>query len=193
MYLRNYYRLVGAGNSAGFSDNDYITKNKSKTELKNIDGSTAYYAANVNSNLNYLSAAYGSNKICNNYSNATNGSYIVLGTGTTAVSYTDYKLSGSLITTVDGSLVYSACQYEELANAIYIKNVYNVTNTGSTSITIGEIGRVVNASVKNTGGSASASYYSNFLVERQVLAAPITIAAGKSAQLEYTMSIPLPV
>lgn len=111
---------------------------------------------------------------------------VILGTGTTPVSFNDYKLSGDIISTFNYSAQVSKGADE---SGMYITAVYTITNTSSSPITIGEIGIMNNTT--STSTSASDGKYC-ILLERTVLETPVTIEAGGVGQVTYTIRMDYP-
>lgn len=111
-------------------------------------------------------------------SNGTTGNAIVVGSGTTPPSVTDYKLESQL-TTVSGTASY---QRVTVGATDTFTAVATITNTGSESITISEVG----LQLQSTG-----SWY--FMVERTLLESPITIAPGGIGQVTYTICVNYPI
>lgn len=125
--------------------------------------------------------AYSVLRICDALSavsNSTNGSAIVVGSGTTPPIVTDYKLE-SQITTVSGSASYKRVS---AANSDTFTAVATITNTGTEPITISEVG----LQLKATNNS-------NYMVERTLLESPITIPAGGTGNVTYTICVNYPI
>lgn len=109
---------------------------------------------------------------------------VVFGTGTTPPTKDDYCLSGDLITTISCS---SAVDYEFDDTGITFTAIYTITNTGSSDITIGEIGLMCGL----YSDSDTNALYKSF-VERTVLDTPVTITAGGLGQVTYTIRMNYP-
>lgn len=107
-------------------------------------------------------------------SNSTSGSAVVVGSGTTPPSVTDYKL-GSQITTVSGTASYQRVT-DGATDTFTI--VATLTNTGTSSITISEVGLQLKATNNST-----------YMIERTLLEYPITIAPGGIGQVTYTICV----
>ena len=103
---------------------------------------------------------------------------ISLGSGSTPAAETDYALE-SIITSGISTSIITAMQQDSNGNPQTIDTI-TVTNTGSSDITIGEIGMTVTP--KNSG---TLIYV---LVDRTVLDSPITIPANESAVITYTIT-----
>lgn len=109
---------------------------------------------------------------------------VAFGTGTTPPTRADYKLenqvpSGSLSFTNNSESVAAEDGGQWSAVASYI-----VKNTTDSDISISEIGYFGEV---NTGSSTSGKFYS-CLMERTVLAEPITIPAGQAKVITYKVS-----
>lgn len=119
-----------------------------------------------------------------NPQNSFNGSGgVVFGTGTTAPTVEDYKLSGDLITNLS-ALANVTVEGDD--NGVTITAIYTITNTGADSFTIGEVGIVTNLHY-NYFSSNSDSFKG--LIERTVLDSPVTIEADGVGQVTYTIRI----
>ena len=100
---------------------------------------------------------------------------ICLGTGDTPVTYNDYTLSGSLITSgFNATVTTSRTQSHEIS--------YHIIITATAQIIIKEIAYLVRASV---GDSTS-----SFIIERTVLPTPISLLDTESAIIDYAFSLP---
>lgn len=109
---------------------------------------------------------------------------VVFGTGTTPPTKDDYCLSGTLLT----NFAYSAgVTATPDATGVTIKAIYTITNTGSSDMTIGEIGLMCNM----YDASNQVDFRKGF-IERTVLDAPVTIPAGGIGQVTYTIRINYP-
>ena len=149
--------------------------------IMDVTGSNITAAANIayyNSGYCWITHYYAlkTGAQTNNY---TSGG-IYLGDGTAAESEDDYKLAGNIITTISHSTTVS-CSTDENGNGVTTAKI-TVTNTGSSDITISEIGAVTNF------------YYSTntsvkkILADRTLLENPITLAPGEVGQITYTIT-----
>lgn len=98
-------------------------------------------------------------------------SCVVFGTGTTPPGYTDYKLSGTIISglTVSAAVTNAAQGTEMIAE-------YTITNNSGADVIVGEIGLK----------------FQWYMIDRTVLEAPLTIPAGSIGQLTYTIRMDYP-
>ena len=109
---------------------------------------------------------------------------LVVGSGTTPATMEDYKLENPI---TSGLATYSVSRNVTFAKE-YSEAVWTLTlsNTSSAPITVSEIGYVT----AFTSGSASTTQYA--LTDRTVLDTPITIPAGESRTLTYSIRLNLP-
>lgn len=115
------------------------------------------------------------------YGNSSYGSShygIKLGDSDIPVSADDYNLKGNLITTFTASTSVSSVVNAD--GSVTFTALYNITNTGADAFTIKEIG---NFRRNQYGGSAS------IMVSRDVLESPLTIPAGETKILRYSVTI----
>lgn len=106
----------------------------------------------------------------------TNDAGVSFGIGTTPANTTDYKLENSLPSTQISVSVPSAVSYSRGTTYEEYSVTFGVTNKTTASITISEIGLIA---------SPQTAY--PVLVDRTVLDTPVTIPAGQSKQITYTI------
>ena len=142
------------------------------------DGSTTYYLMNKFDSTSIFPYAV-------NYTWRKNYSDpgIVLGSGSTAATEDDARLE-SIIT---AGLTVTVTQNSYVRGGVPCVD-YNlaINNTGSAAATIAEIGFVQNLYAATASGATSGSYY-RFLLDRTVLARPVTIPAGGTGIIRYTL------
>lgn len=114
---------------------------------------------------------------------------IWFGSGTAAATENDYCLasritSGLTVTTTTSGGV-------DASGNPYTTNVFTVRNTSNAAITIAEIGSVQKLYAGTSAGATSGGNTS-FLIDRTVLANPVTIAAGDTAVIDYTTKTVIP-
>lgn len=177
MLLRNFYRALCS--NAFLKDNiGYVNYSGA---VKNF--STQYYEG-IGLQFNYNSSSSCAQPSVY-FMRTTTADYsgVLLGTGTTPVTENDYCLSGNIIS-----------NYTYIANVAYesaneaggtLTAVYTITNTGSSSFTVGEIGLFA----QPTGGKTTATA---MLVERTVLTEPLTLAPNEIGQIEYKITMVAP-
>ena len=106
----------------------------------------------------------------------SNDSGVSFGIGTTPANATDYKLENSLPSTQISVSVPSAVSYSRVDTYEEYSVTFGVTNKTAEAITISEVGLT----------AAPQSAYP-VLVDRTVLDTPVTIPAGQSKQITYTI------
>lgn len=184
MFTRNYDRLLASMACGG-----------PLPPLTTTNGTTATFANKYcygNCMFHYI------NSMGTSYS--SNG--VLFGTGITPPQKSDYRLSGSIITTLAHTNTFS--QFVDDAGA-GIEFVYTLTNTGTSEVTIGEVGyieafggreRYLTATNgrpgsfnSNTAGLGSFGY---FMMYREVLDTPVTIPAGGVGQVKLSIRSNIP-
>ena len=173
MFTKNYYKLLAYAMNDGAAPLNVITT--SGSTLSSIAGSfnREYLLFGYNGD-NYFSPTM--RRVRTIFSGMYAGTFF--GTGTTPPTIDDYKLSGNLITTISSSVSFSAVN-EDGGNKL--EAVYTLTNTGSSPITIGEVGLF-----------AGDNQYNKVLVERTVLDEPITLPPDGVGQVTYTIRMVYP-
>ena len=114
----------------------------------------------------------------NNYENTTSSQNVEFGNGTTPATVNDYKLENKITTGI--SVAYPSSVTTEYTDS-YILWTVTFGITASVETTISEIGLTSIATIGDGGLSATV------LVDRTVLDEPITIPAGQSKQITYTI------
>ena len=105
---------------------------------------------------------------------------VCFGAGTTPADINDYNIKAPITTGLTVTTP-SKTTENETANYKEYTATYGVTNTKSDAITITEIG-LKGLVYSDSSGSSVA-----ILVDRTVLDAPVTIPAGQSKQITYTI------
>lgn len=117
----------------------------------------------------------------------TSASYagFCVGSGAIAATEDDYELASMITSGISASIVTSA-ELDEDGNPTTVYNL-TITNTGSTAVTIAEIGFKQNLYTTTAEGGTS---FSNrvFLLDRTVLDVSVTIPAGEFAVIRYTFA-----
>ena len=112
-----------------------------------------------------------------------NNAGFCVGSGATAATEDDYELANMITSNVSASIV-SNPSLDEDENPTVVYDL-TITNTGSTAVTIAEIG--FKQSIYTTTAVGGTSFTSRtFLLDRTVLAEPVTIPAGEFAVIRYT-------
>lgn len=109
-----------------------------------------------------------------------------IGSGTTPAAVTDYALENRITSGASGRCVVpSDTGVDENGNP-QIMMVLTITNTGSSSITVSEVGffQNVKASTSPNSGGGSGTL---IMLDRTLLNTPATIPAGESAAITYTL------
>ena len=106
----------------------------------------------------------------------TDDSGVSFGIGTTPANATDYKLENSLPSTQISVSVPSAVSFSRENTYDEYSVTFGVTNITTATITISEVGLI----------AAPQTAYP-VLVDRTVLDTPVTIPAGQSKQITYTI------
>ena len=120
------------------------------------------------------------------FSNIPNaaGAGVVFGSGTTPATENDYNVESAILSglSVPTPTVTYSYDNEKVAR----KLTYAVTNTSSSSITISEIGWRVKLNCTTSQGSGS-TIEETVLMDRTVLDTPVTIPAGETRIIEYSI------
>lgn len=170
MFTRNFYNVLGT----------LLAGTTTSNGLKDIYGDTKDIMYNSGSSGYLYELAQKLTPATISASYTAGG--IVLGTGTTLPTLDDYILAGSRVTTISGSLSVTR-EYD--SSGITVKCTCTITNTGSDSITIGEIGYCGSCYI----ASGATRVY---LIDRTVLDSPITIPASGIGQVTYTIRMEYP-
>lgn len=112
---------------------------------------------------------------------------VVIGSGSTPAQESDYWLSNQITSGFDG-YVSDVHQTDNDGNHGIVLSVI-VMNTGSSNLTIGEIGYSLHvlSSVHEGGDSSYTSMLRNVLIDHTVLDNPITVGAGAAAIIDYAL------
>ena len=109
-----------------------------------------------------------------------NFSNIIFGAGITQPTRADFKLSGDQIEGLE--LENQSSSYEMLEKKVSATKQLFIKNPKSEPVTIGEIGWTADIPYGDS------SLTRTVLLDRTILETPITIPAGKQAQINYTIS-----
>lgn len=144
-------------------------------QVKNLNGGTYYLVGRVkNYPYNQSTGIVTSNT----------GIGFAFGTGTTPPTEDDNNLE-SMITS--GLSLSVAIRKEAITDGSRVTFTLTVQNTSANAITINEVGYVQSLDTKSSATGTSAST-SPCLLDRTVLDTPVTIEAGQSARIDYTIS-----
>ena len=144
------------------------------------NGASGNVYCNLSKVAGYTGFYYPMNAVRTSLNNATCG--VCFGDGTASPTEDDYNLSGNIITTITATATQSRTSVEDGG---IMSAVYTITNTGSESITISEIGMF-------SYWYTSSTAYSTFLCERSLLDTPVTIEPGGVGQVTYTIRMNYP-
>lgn len=186
MLLRNYYNIlagivlgVDGADASKFADGYLNIKRMSNGAIYGLSlNGTNYYAKMLTlGSPSYTAAGNGGAN--------SNPPRFLFGTGTTPVTYDDYKLENEYTQMSKASIVVSNAPVYDSEPKKYTKTVTCVlTNTGSTEVTLREVGIAMD--VRGTSGSELV------LVYREILDTSITIAAGDAVQYTHTFEFTVP-
>lgn len=145
---------------------------KSLLEAKDVNGNT-YWLRNYSVGFSTsLSLVFG-----------YNFDGIVLGTGTTEPTEDDYRLENIITSGLTGSFTTNSGVED---GSPYGDINLTLQNTSNAAITITEIGIIRSYNDATSFGATSGSSH-RYLMDRTVLAEPVTIAAGATAIITYTL------
>lgn len=184
MFTNNFKKLMFSflfGNKNTSPVTDYAPSSfTSKPTLKNIDnnprtiGSTSgerYWREMWCCVRNALSTI--------NSTKTLGNGYLMLGTGTTAPTADDYRLESPITKNL-------SCDSVSVSRTSITKTyTATFTNSGSSDITVTEVGFIVYIRYFNSNTSENSDH---FLMDRTVLETPITIPAGESRTVTYELS-----
>lgn len=145
--------------------------------IKNVSGSTVYLA-------DYDEFPYA---VETGFTLTASAAGISVGSGNTAVTEGDYQLATPITSGLTGSVTVD--KGVELGSAYISYNVL-LTNTSGSSITVSEICYKQEFTVSTTQ-SGTATSTAVCMVDRSVLATPLTIPAGEQAVLSYKLKAAL--
>ena len=131
------------------------------------------------------------NSISNNFIGtalAANSYGVAVGSGDTAATENDYTLENQIVGLT--ATVTATTEYDE-TNYRYLSRLeYTISNATSADVTVKEIGRFVSAHTADTRGATTATNAQSFMVDRTVLATPVTIPTGESSIVRYEFVFP---
>lgn len=191
MFLRNYYNILalravrnfeGTTPTTAFPD-VYGSFGTGKLALKrwNETVENAIYNGFTYA-IPYLKPSYiGFNSVSSPTDSGSTA--IVFGAGDTPVTMDDYKLDSVIASSViqrasisSSNLNYTALTYDQTTDTFTLRARVVVTNSSASAVTIKEFGLV--------------TYY--YLFYREVLATPVTVAAGDSVFFEFDIKLKVP-
>lgn len=197
MWLRNYYNLLTAAllgdknEASGVAPADYtppirvrLADGSYKQAVHEPGGSDGLYGSrDLTPLLEIGKRSFAGLLTSEPTSYNSPGAYLALGTGSTAVTYDDYKLAsmanlGSLV--AQGGALKTPSTYDSDTHKYKSERSFTITNSSSDPKTVREIGIYVG------GGYANTSYINLCLVYREVLEEAITLEQGESIVITFT-------
>lgn len=181
MFTKNWYiglaGALGSGTTSGLINVSGETP--STTSASNLKYWTIFGDGYNGYNYSYYSYPYLGRveKSTSSYSG------VIFGTGSTAPTVDDYKLSGSIVTGFSYSATKTSVTYSD--TGMTVSWTYSITSTASSDITIREVGLI--ASTSGSSGAANMC-----LLDRTILDEPVTIPAGGVGQVTYTITMDYP-
>lgn len=114
---------------------------------------------------------------------------VCFGLGTTPPTVDDYKLENQITAGVTITRTSETGGRDQNGNPLY-DTVYSIKNNTAAAITVSEIGWRVDALCNSRMFAGGGGYYNTYslLIDRTVLDNPITIAAGETGLVKYTVS-----
>lgn len=143
----------------------------------------------INGNIRYISRAFYTHTSGVPFSTSSYGSGIKLGSGTTPPTADDYCIE-NMITSGINVTINSRTKYVDQSNHACIDINMTVTNTGSDPLTISEAAFynfAVSYPSYNSTSATSTGANTAVMIDRTLLDSPITIPAGESATITYTI------
>lgn len=179
MFTNNWYKVLAA--TMGIATTKYITMAGNEESVRT---DTGYKSLQVG----YNPGSQTDPNIPSMYvikTNTDGGGGVIFGTGSKPASVEDIALSGEMVTTLSASAIVTKNVDD---GGVTLEAVYTINNTGSSPITIGEIGLIAQASQ----GTNYTNGYIKALLEHTVLETPVTIPAGGVGQVTYTIRMDYP-
>jgi hypothetical protein len=141
------------------------------------------------SSIKYMQAEI--NSTSDTYADTTDMYGIVFGTGNTAPTIDDYKLSGDFV--LRSRYNYTrTCEMIDDGEYISKRYLYTITNISDEPITIGEVGCFFSIKLYTSSARSDGSGYCyrvRTMIERTAFDAPITIEPDSVGQVTYTLRL----
>lgn len=150
---------------------------------KSILGTTYYIINTASNNISDL-ALFCSSTLQTNTSSAG----FRVGTGTTPPTENDYSLEAQITSGITG-VVTRVYEAKSDYSGWVIKATLLITNAGAEPITITEIGAFDYIRANTAQNATGQGNQRLFMVDRSLLAVPITIPAGESGAIEYSVEV----
>ena len=109
-----------------------------------------------------------------------------IGSGSTAPAETDYKLNTQITSGFSGSLSYTERGIDN--GSLYMEFGLLITNTGSSNLTVAEVGIVTNNIKCCNSSSATSASNQDVMIERTLLSSPVTIAPTETTLIKYRVT-----
>ena len=195
MFLRNYDNIMlllslhpidSKGDKPKFSDSNAVGGTSifgdGHLNVRKANGSIASFLTGFSSS----SSAY------SNLPNWMSKANICLGTGSSEVTYDDFKLSGNVIDNNKLTYISKQDSWNENTKSWKRSATYTYTNSEATDIVINEWGMYIYDQAYSSMSTFNTSSSNFVLLFREVLSAPITIAAGTTGTLTFAIDLPMP-
>ena len=151
----------------------------SQLPIKIYSGMTRYLAPSISAQ------GFPASTHHSTFQTTASGTGIHIGSGNTPATENDYDLEAQITSGVSGTVAQNLSQDSNVNPQREL--VVTITNTGNTDITINEIGYFDGLNCNSTQGSTSSFSVATAMLDRTVLAAPLTIAAGDYGVIKYTL------
>ena len=191
MLTRNYYGLLAACMNLANADNTFTLKDITNAD-KNIyvyDGASSRYTYRLFLWLG-LNSSGQANKFktwTSDISTFNNHTYnaVCFGDGNTEPTLDDYNLSGNHITTLTELGRNVTTNYDKANNKFEVSLTFTLQNNGSETVTIREV-----AYFDFLYATPSSQYVA--MMDRSLLASPVTIPAGATGVVTYKFAFNFP-
>ena len=145
--------------------------------FKDVSGNTRYYRPLLSSSYGYPASSTQS------FSSSGTTSGVVVGSGTTPSTEDDYALEAPISSGLNG--VTNVSQNLDSNGNLYCEITLSLANTTNAAIVVNEIGYI--QSIPYATQSATSGSVVSTLFDRTVLDTPVTIPAGGTKVIEYTL------
>ena len=157
MLTKNFYSYMNAAFSAAGKETTFVKTDGTTAKLRYSNSNTPF-------------------AVMNKWGVNNTGYGVSFGTGTTPVTMSDYSIESALGETQISVSYPNSVSYSRDNTFDMYSVSFGVTNKTAEAITISEVGLI------------ASPYSTNYvLVDRTVLDTPITIPAGQSKQITYTI------